>query len=239
MNSNEFTIRHLANDQTTTDYEVELSKPRKMEQVQSVYPTTIHFSSIYMVRLEDRFGGDVILDYNTERLACSFFDLLGEDSNVPEYMIYPFVRSDFDVIGESIPESFYEDSTFDLRHLMWLIGGRQRATGTSFKVSFAIPCENIVSGVVPNQDYFMVWNPDSDWTLGQLEIIENDGRVEYGLGRHLGYRPNKEQADLIPSAEIIDNRLADLDSEILRLDPIMWGALGGLTNTEDFTDIAI
>ena len=136
-------------------------------------------------------------------------------------------------LAVTIPQSFYGDSTFDLEKLEWWVNDLRIKLQQDLKVLFAIDPEKVVSGVVPDQDYYMVWNPYSDWTLGQLEIIKKSGKVEYGLGRSLGYRRHEEQAHLPPSAEIIVDRLRELDGEILRLDLICSGALSLETMSSD------
>ena len=210
----EYTIRHLLEDGTSEDIKVDVGW--EMVEVQSVYPTKVRFDDIPMVRLDD---------VGTRRHQCiGVYDLISDIKQ--DYINNPFSRDErlrqkltTYKDGKFVDRELTErekyvlasvdtgiggkyDGVWNFEKLLWWVWEKKKSVNAiSGKTYFFIQPEKVISGVVPDGDWWIVYNEGSENYLGQLEIVEDDGKVHRGL---FGYKAHDYPK---PSASVIDGKL--------------------------------
>ena len=81
---------------------------------------------------------------------------------------------------------------------------KEQSIPIHIKTYMSVIPEKVISGVVPDQDWWVVYDEWSDHYLGQLEIVEDDGKVHRGV---FGYKADDY---LKPSASVIEEKLKPL-----------------------------
>ena len=182
----EYTIRHLLADGTSEDHKVDVPN-WKMFEVQSVYPTKVRFDDIPLVRIDDL--GKWMGNYPIGDIR-------------QDYINNPPVEPQRGKVWFDNPRY---DGVWNFEKVLWWIWEKQQSMKVKRgKTSFYIQPERVISGVVPDDDW---WIPFNDWSenyLGQLEIVEDDGKVHRGI---FGYKAHDYPK---PSASVIEEKLKPL-----------------------------
>ena len=212
----EYTIRHLLEDGTSEDYKVDIGW--EMVEVQSVYPTKVRFDDIPMVVLEDVFTRpiecigvyDLISDIKQDYINNPFSSDMDSSQKLTTYKDGKFVDRELTEYGKYVLASVDTgidpkyDGVWNFDKLLWWIWEKEQSMKVKRgKMSFYIQPEKVISGVVPDGDLWVAYDEWSDHYLGQLEIVEDDGKVHRGLCG-LGYKADDY---LKPSASVIDEKL--------------------------------
>ena len=183
----EHTIRHLLADGTSEDHKVDVPNWRMFE-VQSVYPTKVRFDDISSVRIDDTWSKEWVGNYRMSYIKQDFI-------NNPPIDPEPVVN------GVWFHNPRY-DGVWDFDKLLWWIWEMEQSMKVKRgKTSFYIQPEQVISGVVPDGDWWVPYNEWSENYLGQLEIVEGDGKVHRGV---FGYKADDY---LKPSASVIEEKL--------------------------------
>ena len=207
---NEYTIRHLLEDGTSKDYKVDVHN-WEMPEVGSVYPTKVRFDDIPMVVLSDlgKWMGDYPIDdirqdyinnpfSRDERLRqklTTYKDGKFVDRELTEREKYILASVDTGIDPKY-------DGVWNFEKLLWWIWEKKKSVNAILgKTYFYIQSEKVISGVVPDGDWWIAYNEGSENYLGQLEIVEDDGKVHRGL---FGYKAHDYPK---PSASVIDEKL--------------------------------